>query len=129
VQPRVSWLKEASRGRLTRLSRKVEHTSLILALLYLVYTTHFTLSTVCILPKSNTVGAGCIQYQSKNMDNSYVWLVMSTSRSVTPCIEPQFKIIKLEIRHPLIRPSARLWRYPSDCNGASQECPRPTKRQ
>jgi hypothetical protein len=29
VQPRASWLKEASGGRLTRLSRKAEHTSLI----------------------------------------------------------------------------------------------------
>ena len=53
VQPRVSWLKEASRGRLTRLSRKAEHTSLILALA-LTYTVRiwFTRITLCVPTQS-----------------------------------------------------------------------------
>src|SRR6267154_952043 len=87
VQPRVSWLKEASRGRLTRRSRKAEHRAHVTHpffcshSLYLVYTNH----SMRTHPKQNKKPSVLIASNIKsNMDNSYVWLVMSTSESVMP---------------------------------------------
>jgi hypothetical protein len=71
VQPRVSWLKEDSRSRLTRLSRKAEHTSLILALALTVYVSRLHESLYVSLPKAKqkTVGADRIKYQVKVKSN------------------------------------------------------------